>query len=121
MVKDPTIQNNAINHARSDMSSIPTASHDVPASAEPAKAKIGAEHAKGMLKLGAHELTQALAAFPDSNVRPMEEPGVLGNETMPHITDAREHSAGGDYHHGLDEASHDAQFRQKSKDRGIGR
>ena len=47
--------------------------------------RIGDEHAKGMAKLGFHELTQALAAFPDSNIRPMEEPGVIGNEAMPHI------------------------------------
>lgn len=47
--------------------------------------RIGDEHAMGMAKLGAHELTQSLAAFPDSNVRPMKEPGVFGNEHMPHI------------------------------------
>ena len=41
----------------------------------------------GMIKLGAHELTAALQALPDSNITPMEEPGVLGNETMPHLTD----------------------------------
>src|SRR4051812_33441316 len=33
---------------------------------------IGDEHAKSMVKLGGHELTQALAAFPDSNIRPLE-------------------------------------------------
>ena len=47
--------------------------------------RIGEEHAKGMAKLGLHELTQALPAFPDSNIRPIEEPGVFGNEAMPHI------------------------------------
>lgn len=46
---------------------------------------VGDEHAKGMAKLGLHELTQALPAFPDSNIRPLEEPGVFGNETMPHL------------------------------------
>ena len=47
--------------------------------------KIGEEHAIGMLKLGAHELTKALQALPDSNITPGEEAGVFGNESMPHI------------------------------------
>ena len=48
--------------------------------------KIGEGHAMGMFRLGAHELTQALAAFPDSNIKPMEEPGVLGNPTPQLVT-----------------------------------
>jgi hypothetical protein len=45
--------------------------------------RIGDGHASGMLRLGAHEATQALVALPDSNIRPMEEPGVFGNNHMP--------------------------------------
>lgn len=50
---------------------------------EPAGPKIGEGHAMAMLRLGGHEITQALQAFPDSNIRPMEEPGVFGNENAP--------------------------------------
>ena len=46
---------------------------------------IGDEHMKAMVKLGFHELTPLFQALPDSNIRPMEEPGVFGNETMPHL------------------------------------
>ena len=45
--------------------------------------KLGSGHAMAMLRLGGHEITQALQAFPDSNIRPMEEPGVFGNENAP--------------------------------------
>ena len=44
---------------------------------------IGEGHAMAMLRLGGHELTQALQAFPDSNIRVLEEPGVFGNENAP--------------------------------------
>ncbi len=82
---DQEIQNAVTRHAQNDMKNVPTSSHDAPEVKAP---KIGAEHATAMLKLGAHELTQALAAFPDSNVRPMEEPGIaFGNTTMPHIVE----------------------------------
>lgn len=50
---------------------------------EPSGPKIGEGHAMAMLRLGGHEITQALQAFPDSNIRPMEEPGVFGNENAP--------------------------------------
>jgi hypothetical protein len=71
-------------HAQSDMAIDPAMSHDVQ---KPAGRKIGAEHAMGMLRLGGHELTAALQALPDSNIRPMDEPGVFGNENAPHIVD----------------------------------
>lgn len=48
--------------------------------------KIGEGHVTAMLRLGGHELTQALQAFPDSNIRPMEEPGVFGNPTPQVVT-----------------------------------
>jgi hypothetical protein len=52
----------------------------------PASPKIGEGHAMAMLRLGGHELTQALAAFPDSNIRPMEEQGTIGNPTPQIVT-----------------------------------
>ncbi|MHC5540041.1 hypothetical protein ACYOEI_17620 [Singulisphaera rosea] len=49
--------------------------------------RVGDGHATAMGRLGGHELTQALAAFPDSNVRPIEEPGVCGNPTAQIVSD----------------------------------
>jgi hypothetical protein len=48
--------------------------------------RIGDGHAAGMARLGGHEITQALVALPDSNVRPMDEPGVFGNPTPQIVT-----------------------------------
>ena len=79
---DPKIQGAVIRHAQADMANI---GPDIPRPKPPPAPKIGAEHGMGMLRLGAHELTGALQAFPDSNIRPMEEPGVFGNENAPHI------------------------------------
>jgi hypothetical protein len=45
---------------------------------------IGAGHLKAMLRAGAKELAQILPAFPDS-VRPVEEPGLVGNLTPQEI------------------------------------
>lgn len=56
----------------------------MPEAAKTAARKIGEGHAMAMLRLGGHELTNALAAFPDSNIRPMEEPNTFGNEALPH-------------------------------------
>lgn len=50
-----------------------------------AKPKIGAGHLQAWLRSGAKELTQALPAFPDSNIRPVEEPGLVGNLTPQEI------------------------------------
>ena len=44
-------------------------------------AKIGAGALQAALRQGAKELTQALVALPDSNIRPVEEPGAIGNLT----------------------------------------
>jgi hypothetical protein len=66
-----------------DMADAPSASPEPP---KPETHKIGEGHLMGMLRLGGHELTQALAAFPDSNIRPMEEMGVLGNATPQIVT-----------------------------------
>ena len=82
-----------IRHAQNDMANIlpdgaqPEAKQPA-RQAEPAQGhKIGEGHAMAMLRLGAHELTQALAAFPDSTIRPLEEPGVFGNPTPQIVTE----------------------------------
>ena len=45
------------------------------------KPKIGAGHLAAMGRAGLKELSQALVALPDSNIRPVEEPGLYGNLT----------------------------------------
>ena len=64
-----------------------------------------------MLRLGGHELTQALAAFPDSNIRPMDEAGTVGNATPQIITQ----EMGMSYVDMLDQA---ASRRNEDQDRG---
>ncbi len=49
------------------------------------KPKIGAGHMAAMGRAGLKELSQALVALPDSNVRPVEEPGLYGNLTPQEI------------------------------------
>ncbi len=80
---DKDIQNSVTRHAQADMANVPAASHDAP---KAEARKIGEGHAAAMLRLGAHELTQALAAFPESNIRPLEEMGVFGNTTPQIVT-----------------------------------
>jgi hypothetical protein len=53
------------------------------------KQKIGAGHAQAMLRAGAKELTQALVALPDSNIRPVEEPGLYGNLTPQEVVQGK--------------------------------
>jgi hypothetical protein len=45
-------------------------------------AKIGEGHAEAWLRAGGKELGQALVALPDSNIRPIEEPGLFGTATQ---------------------------------------
>ncbi|OWK40997.1 hypothetical protein [Fimbriiglobus ruber] len=47
--------------------------------------KFGAGHAQAMLRAGGKELGQALVALPDSTIRPVEEPGMVGNLTPQEI------------------------------------
>jgi hypothetical protein len=47
--------------------------------------KIGAGHLAAMGRAGLKEMSQALVAFPDSNIRPVEEPGLAGNLTPQEI------------------------------------
>lgn len=39
------------------------------------------------LRQGSKEFGQALVALPDSNIRPVEEPGTLGNPTQAMVTE----------------------------------
>lgn len=52
---------------------------------KPPTPKIGAGHAQAMFRAGLKELGQALTAFPDSTIRPVEEPGLVGNLTPQEI------------------------------------
>jgi len=52
---------------------------------EQQKMKIGAGHLAAMGRAGLKELSQALVAFPDNNIRPVEEPGLVGNLTPQEI------------------------------------
>jgi hypothetical protein len=45
------------------------------------KQKIGAGHAKAMMRQGAKEIAQVLPAFPAHGIQPVEEPGLAGNLT----------------------------------------
>ena len=47
--------------------------------------KWGAGHAMGMARAGLKEVAQVLPAFPDSNIRSVEEPGLAGNLTPQEI------------------------------------
>lgn len=49
------------------------------------RVKIGAGHLAAYLRAGHKELTQALVAFPNDNIRPVEEPGLFGNLTPQEI------------------------------------
>lgn len=51
--------------------------------------KIGAGHVSAMGRAGLKELSQALVALPDSNVRPVEEPGLYGNLTPQEIVQGK--------------------------------
>lgn len=53
--------------------------------------KIGAGHLQAMARAGVKELAQALPAFPDSNIRPVEEPGLAGNLTPQEIVHGKSH------------------------------
>lgn len=58
-------------------------------------AKIGEGHLAAMGRSGLKELGQVLVAFPDSNIRPVEEPGLVGNPTQQIVT--QEMGAGREY------------------------
>ena len=53
------------------------------------KPKIGAGHLHAMGRAGLKELSQALVALPDSNIRPVEEPGLYGNLTPQEIVQGK--------------------------------
>lgn len=45
------------------------------------KQKIGAGHAKAMIRTGFKEAGQAIPAFPSQGIQPVEEAGLFGNLT----------------------------------------
>jgi hypothetical protein len=53
------------------------------------KPKIGAGHLAAMGRAGLKELSQALVALPDSNIRPVEEPGLYGNLTPQEVVQGK--------------------------------
>ncbi len=65
-----------------------------------ADVKWGAGHAEAMFRAGHKELGQALVALPQSTIRPVEEPGLVGNLTPQEIVAAKE-----DFHARLDQAA----------------
>jgi hypothetical protein len=67
---------------------------------EAQSAKIGEGHLAAMMRAGFKEVGQALVAFPDSNIRPVEEPGLVGNPTPQIVTE--EMGAGHGYNNMLD-------------------
>ena len=80
---DPQMKQAVIRHAQNDMANLPEAKQNSPPAATQPGRTIGQDHVIVILRLGFHELTNVLAAFPDTNIRPMEEPGVFGNENAP--------------------------------------
>ena len=62
--------------------------------------KWGTGHAAAMFRAGHKELGQALVALPNSTIRPVEEPGLVGNLTPQEIVAAKE-----DFHTRLDQAA----------------
>ncbi|MEZ6128892.1 MAG: hypothetical protein R3C59_09435 [Planctomycetaceae bacterium] len=55
---------------------------------EPQAPKIGQTHAPAMVRLGLKELSQVIAAFPES-VQPVEEMGLAGNALPQEVFEAR--------------------------------
>lgn len=63
--------------------------------------RIGDGHAAAMARLGFKEVAQALPAFPESTIRPVEEPGLFGNPTQIMVTDEmgyKQPPEGGSFH-----------------------
>ena len=49
-------------------------------------AKIGEGHLAAMGRAGFKEIGQALVALPETSIRPVEEPGLVGNPTQQIVT-----------------------------------
>lgn len=84
---DQEIQKAVTDHAKNDMRNLPPERAQPIEAARPNGPKIGDGHFSAMLRLGGKELTNALAAFPDSNIRPQEEMGVYGSATPQMVTE----------------------------------
>jgi hypothetical protein len=94
----------------------PAAEASKPAEAEPRAPKIGEGAFAAWLRAGLKELAQALPAFPDSTIRPVEEPGAFGNVTPQIVTDQMGHC---DYD--VSWAAQRAQFKSQDKEQDLGR
>jgi hypothetical protein len=101
------MQQAVIRHAKNDTANL---GPETASKAGKAAPKIGEGHAAAMLRLGAHELTQALAAFPDSNIKPMEEAGVVGNPTPQLVTEEM-----GGYEAALADSTNRAQYQTQDR------
>ncbi|MDP1795971.1 MAG: hypothetical protein Q8K78_00745 [Planctomycetaceae bacterium] len=55
-----------------------------------ADVKWGAGHAAAMFRAGHKELGQALVALPQGTIRPVEEPGLVGNLTPQEVVDSKQ-------------------------------
>ncbi len=55
-----------------------------------ADVKWGAGHAEAMFRAGHKELGQALVALPQGTIRPVEEPGLVGNLTPQEVFDTKQ-------------------------------
>ncbi len=93
----------------------PDAGQAAQAAAKPKAPKFGEGHLAAMARLGLKELAQALPAFPDSTIKPVEEPGAAGNVTPQIVTDQM------GYDSVLMDAAHRAQFQSQDQDRGMSR
>jgi hypothetical protein len=81
------------------------------AAGTPQGRKLGEGALAAMARLGLKELAQALPAFPDSTIKPIEEPGSFGNVTPLIVTDQM----------GYDPASNEHRARFQNKDKNLDR
>jgi hypothetical protein len=97
-----------------------TKAQETPAQAQVRAPKIGAGHAKAMLRQGFKELAQIVPAFPSQGIQPVEEPGLAGNPTQPAVSQQMGLVMGSTYAEMLAKAPKTAS-KQKTKQRGIER
>jgi hypothetical protein len=81
--------------------------------AQPQGPKLGEGAFAAWARMGLKELAQILPAFPDS-VRPIEEPGALGNVTPQIATDQMGYGP-------MSDSAHRGQFQSQEQDRGLSR
>jgi hypothetical protein len=106
-----SLEQAVIRHAQEDMKNLgtPAAAQPVAVAAEPEGRKFGEGALLAMGRMGFKELAQALPAFPDS-IRPVEEPGALGNLTPQMVTDQMGYESASD-------GAHRGQYQQRDEER----